>query len=113
MAEPVLSVLRVTGFGGHSKALEMIVVGAASTLLLDGGFCCGAMGGWGWLGMVAVSLVMLGLIFAVAWVVQKPSTPSTSGATALEILAARYASGEISKEEYDERRSVLLEERSE
>ena len=72
-----------------------------------------AMGGWGWLGMVAVSLIMLGLIVWVAWTVQRPSTPSTRQATPLEILAARYASGEISEEEYDQRRSVLREEANE
>ncbi len=80
----------------------------ASGVLLDGGFCCGAMGGWGWLGMVAVSLVMLGLIIWVAWAVQRSSSYSTPKPTALEILAALYASGEISEEEYDQRRSVLL-----
>ncbi len=91
----------------------MTVIGTASTLLLDGGYCCGAMGGWGWLGMVAGSLVMLGLIVTVARVSQRPSTPSTHQATPLEILAARYASGEISEEEFDKRRSVLREEANE
>ncbi len=86
----------------------MTVVNEAPRLLLDGGYCCGAMGGWGWLGMVAGSLVMLGLIVLVARAVQRPSSHSTGEATALEILATRYASGEISEEEYDERRSVLL-----
>ncbi len=89
------------------------MTGAASTLLLDGGYCCGAMGGWGWLGMVAVSLIMLGLIVWVAWAVQRPSSHSTPKPTALEILAARYVSGEISEEEYDQRRSVLREEANE
>jgi putative membrane protein len=88
----------------------MTVVNPASSSLLDGGYCCGAMGGWGWLGMVAVSLIMLGLIVWVAWAVQRPSSHSTPKPTALEILAARYASGEISEEEYDQRRSVLREE---
>ncbi len=83
------------------------MVGAASTLLLDGGSCCGGMGGWGWFGMMAGSLMMLGLIVLVAWVVQRPSPTPTREATALEILATRYANGEISKEEFDERRSVL------
>ncbi len=86
----------------------MIVVNAASTPLLDGGYCCGAMGGWGWLGMVAVSLVMLGLIVLAARAVQRSSSHSNRQATPLEILAARYASGEISEQEYDERRSLLL-----
>ena len=85
----------------------------ASTLLLDGGYCCGAMGGWGWLGMVAGSLVMLGLIVLAARAVQRSSTHSTPNPTALEILAARYASGEISEEEFDKRRSVLREEANE
>ena len=86
----------------------MTVVREAPRYLLDGGYCCGAMGGWGWLGMVGVSLVMLGLIVLVAQAVQRPSSHSTREATALEILAAHFASGEISEEEYDERRSVLL-----
>lgn len=86
----------------------MTVVNTASGSLLDGGYCCGAMGGWGWLGMVAVSLVMLGLIVLAARAVQRSSSHSTPKPTALEIIAARYASGEISEQEYDERRSLLL-----
>ncbi len=85
---------------------------AASTLLLDGGSCCGPMGGWGWLGMSVGWLMMLGVIALVVWAFRAPSITPTGEATALEILAARYAAGEISKEEHDERRSVLLVERA-
>ena len=53
------------------------MIGTTATLLLDGGSCCGAMGGWGWFGMMVGSLVMLGLIVLVAWVVQRSSTAST------------------------------------
>ncbi len=89
------------------------MVNPASGLLLDGGYCCGAMGGWGWLGMVAVSLVMLGLIVLAARAVRRPSGHSNRQATPLEILSARYASGEISEQEYDERRSLLRERANE
>ena len=86
------------------------MIGTAPTLplLLDAGSCCGAMGGWGWMGMMVGTASMIGLILLVGWTAPRPSTASDSEVSAVEILAARYAHGEISKEEYDERRSVLL-----
>ncbi len=84
------------------------MISAASTLLLDGGSCCGPMGGWGWLGMTAGWLTMVGVIALVVWAVRRPPTAPTREASALEILAARYAGGEISEEDYEKRRSVLL-----
>ncbi len=84
------------------------MISAASTLLLDGGSCCGPMGGWGWLGMTAGWLTMVGVIALVVWAIRRPSTAPTREASALEILSARYAGGEISEEDYERRRSVLL-----
>ena len=77
------------------------------------------MWGWGWYGMIFGPLFMI-LMLAVAvavvvllvrwlggpwqWTVP-PQTPA--GRTPLDILKERFASGEIDKEEFEERRRVL------
>jgi len=60
--------------------------------------------GWGWwmgVGMVAF-WVLIGLAI---WFLVRPPVPRERGPE--EILAERFALGEISAEEYDERRRVL------
>lgn len=60
--------------------------------------------GWGWwmgFGMVAFWL----LVGVAIWFLARSSLPREHGAE--EILADRFARGEISAEEYDERRRVL------
>jgi putative membrane protein len=73
--------------------------------------------GWGWW-MIFGSLMMVGFWIAVIWavsaVVRGSSAPgrdkaSPSDPTALEILARRYASGEISDEEFEMKRRKLLQ----
>jgi len=80
------------------------VANATAVFLFDGSYCCGPMGSWGWLGMAAM---MVGLVALVAWAIQGSRPATTREMSALEILAVRYANGEISEEEYDERHSVL------
>ncbi len=75
-----------------------------------GGF--GYFGSYGWLGLVINLLFSLavfgGLIWLVVWAVRRlgktvPAMTDGAGAypaTAREILQARYARGEISREEY-------------
>jgi putative membrane protein len=62
--------------------------------------------GFGWLFMVPVwVLVIVGIVALFKWL-----TASTSrGETPLDILKARYARGEIGKEEYERMRHELQE----
>ncbi len=63
--------------------------------------------GFGWLFMVLVwVLVIVGIVTLIKWVAT-PSNPR--GQTPLEILKARYARGEIGKEEYERMRRELQE----
>lgn len=60
--------------------------------------------GWGWgmgFGMVAFWV----LIGVGVWFLARSASPRERGPS--EILAERFARGEISEEEYDERRRVL------
>jgi len=85
-----------------------------------GGFTM-MMGPWGWSGMWLGWLLMVGFIVAVilliVWLVRLSVVGRNEnvdegrvmqrGESALEILRARYARGEISKEEYLEMRATL------
>ena len=72
-------------------------------------------GSWGWAGWLAMSLMMVvfwGLIgFGIYWLVRSTRTPSehphTHASGPEDILAERFARGEISPEEFDERKKVL------
>lgn len=73
------------------------------------------MMGWGggWYGMVLGPLVMILAIVAVIVLVRWFGAPSPSHhphvQTPLDILKARFARGEIDKQEYEERRRLLGE----
>lgn len=72
-------------------------------------------GGWSWLWATAMVLTWVLVIGAVAWLIgaaaRRPggaAVPPPSGTDrARAILAERYARGEISTEEYDERLAKL------
>lgn len=83
------------------------MIGEMSGLLAGSGGCCGPMEGWGWLGMTVGSLAIAGVVVLATWAWGRPSTTRSRAVSALEILEARYANGEISEEEYDEHRFVL------
>ena len=84
-----------------------------------GGFTM--MGPWGWSGMWFGWLLMVGftvaVILLIVWLVRLSATGRNENTgenrvaqrneSALEILQARYARGEISKEEYLEMRATL------
>ncbi|MDA8087077.1 MAG: SHOCT domain-containing protein [Nitrospiraceae bacterium] len=60
----------------------------------------------GWLMMIAIwVLVVAGLIYLVRWLAR----PSNRGGqeTALDLLKKRYAKGEISKEEFEEKKKDI------
>ena len=73
--------------------------------------------GWGWwmvFGTVMMVVFWIALIWGLAAVIRRPperdrDVGRRSEATALEILERRYASGEISDEEFEARRRRLIE----
>jgi putative membrane protein len=67
------------------------------------------LGGWGWLvGLASLAFWVLLIIAIVALIRGHPRGPIGHGTpTALLVLEERYARGEISREEFVERRSVL------
>ncbi len=79
----------------------------------------GMMGGYGgygmgWSGIIVMItfwvLLIVGLVFLIRYLAtsSKNENPDTEGKdTALEILKKRYASGEIDKDEFEERRRDL------
>jgi putative membrane protein len=71
----------------------------------------------GWGGWLAMALIMVafwgGIIVLAIWLVrggafQQVKGRSEARPTALEVLDERFARGEIDREEYESRRSVLL-----
>lgn len=86
----------------------------------SGGFF-GGMGGWGILGpifnLVSTLGLIVGFVLLVIWAVRRLSADSAGAArqksqsestqTPLEILSARYARGEITRDEYQEMREDL------
>jgi putative membrane protein len=63
--------------------------------------------GFGWLFMVLFwALVIAGIVALIKWLA---SPPPPRNETPLEILRARYARGEIGKEEYERMRRDLRE----
>ncbi len=65
------------------------------------------MGGWFMMVLFWV-LVILGVVFVVRWVGQQDKPSSTEKESALEILKKRYARGEISKEEFEEKKKDMV-----
>ena len=72
-------------------------------------------GGMGWIGMIIGALfslaLLVGLVLFIIWAVRRmskgsgvaPAAPAVQGQTAAkEILQARYARGEITREQYQE-----------
>ena len=70
----------------------------------------GSMGIWGWIGLI-LNLVfwvglIAGLILLVVWAIRRARVPAATGShangqpTANEILKAKYARGEITREQY-------------
>lgn len=71
--------------------------------------------GWGGLGMIGGGIIMLlfvvGFIALTVWVVKMivQGTSPKSSQSPLDIIKARYARGEISKEEYERLKKDLAE----
>lgn len=62
--------------------------------------------GFGWILMVVfLALIILGVVYLVKLIAG--SEKRTTGETAFDILKKRYAKGEISKEEFEEKKKDL------
>lgn len=71
------------------------------------------MGAWGWVMMGFWTLLFIALIAAVVWLLARNTAPSgrptttTSHDAARDILAQRYARGEIDETEYQKRLQTI------
>jgi putative membrane protein len=74
--------------------------------LMGNGMMADGMGGWMLLNMVVSFLLFLGIVLLVAWAVQwaRKSGLGKTEDSALETLKKRYARGEISKAEFEEKK---------
>ena len=67
----------------------------------------GVMGFGGIFGIIVWLLLVAGLIVGIVWLVSSSNTRDRGGPTALEILKRRYASGDITEEEYHRMKKEL------
>lgn len=65
--------------------------------------------GWGWgaalIWAILLLIILAGIVAAIIFAIRQSSGPRSSGAE--QILAERYARGEIDEEEYQQRRRTL------
>ncbi len=70
----------------------------------------GMMGAFGLIGLLFNALIIVGVVVLVVWAVKRFSTAGHSGSngqTPRELLQARYARGEITREQYQQMLSDL------
>lgn len=74
--------------------------------MMGNGMMSGGMWVWMLLNIILWILVIVGIVLLVVWLVRRSGIgeKSRSEESALEILKKRYARGEISKEEYEEKK---------
>lgn len=73
----------------------------------------------GWLGMLGMIVVVIGVVLLIAWLVGRvapatqaqPPAGQSTGHDAFELLRMRFARGEITEAEYRSARQVLEEGR--
>lgn len=93
--------------------LVLILLGGTGMMGGSGGY--GMMGGWGyrmggWSGLplVLTALIMAGLVLIGVWAVWAGrKTPHVEGRQPLDTLKERYARGEITREQYEQRHRDL------
>lgn len=114
----IAAAARFTAAAALTSAAAALTSAAAPALAEAGPDWPGwGFGGWGWghmaFGGITMVLVWAGIILVIVLLVRGLgglSAPRETGPgrqTALEILDERYARGEISKDEYEERRRTL------
>ncbi len=81
-------------------------------LIAQGGFGNGHMGGWGWLVIVAM-VVMMGGMGWMMWSMMRGASSNARGSSddPVEVLKARYARGELTTEEFQERLRTIEDTR--
>ena len=68
----------------------------------------GMMGGFGWIGMIINIVVIVGIVILVVWAVKHfTGTTNNFNQSPRDILQARYARGEITREQYQQMLSDL------
>lgn len=74
--------------------------------MMGNGMMGGGMGPWMVIAMVSWLLLLAGVVFLIVWAFQRfrPGYGSKAEESALEILKKRYARGEISREEFEEKK---------
>lgn len=106
---------------GRTALIAVLVLIALPLLwggmMMGGGMGPGMMWGWQtgdrwdwWRGiwmMVPGTLIIVGIVAALVWSIGSPGTPTAGSPTARDILDARYARGEISREQYQEMKDAL------
>ena len=73
----------------------------------------------GWLGMIGMAVLMIGVIVLIVWLVSRTGVPATAQGPAaspmaqdpFELLRTRFARGEITEDEYRAAKKVLEEGR--
>ena len=67
-------------------------------------------GGWGggWLMLVWWGLIIAVIVGLTRWVLGQQGNAQRGGSTALDILKERYAKGEISKQEFEDKKKDIL-----
>lgn len=89
--------------------LTLTIIAAVVGYSDDGHMMWGNRAGWVWLWGTLMMLAVIAAIAVGAWLIirstRRPET--TTGNRAREILAERYARGELSTEEYHERLNAL------
>ena len=72
--------------------------------MMGGGGLMGGFGGLGLIGMFFNLLILVGIVLLVVWAVKRATGNSSSGSvqTPKEILQARYARGEITRDQYQQ-----------
>ena len=70
----------------------------------------GMMGGYGYLSIFFWILIIVGIVLSVVWLFRKaPHWQQNSvEESAMDILKKRYASGEINREEFEEKKKDIL-----
>jgi len=69
------------------------------------GYGYSMMGGFGWIGLIFNLLILIGIVVLIVWAVNRFSSgwnQSNKSQSPREILQARYARGEITREQYQQ-----------